>query len=121
MREIRTILNIGLARNDGKPDNGILHVVAKLNDYGFKLVAGEVFEVMHGKGTEQTLIAEVEYQHHAQYHIGVAVHVLSLKLAQDCIAVGYVSDGSVLGGNLYGPKAHEWGQFNPEYFVLPKN
>ncbi|KVE35707.1 hypothetical protein [Burkholderia sp. BDU5] len=115
---MNTILNIGLARNDGKPDNGVLHVVASLNEYGFKFVAGEVFEVTHGNGTAQTLIAEVEYQHHAQY-IPQAIAALSDELAQDCIAVGYVIDGKVQGGDLYGPKSAEWGPFNPEYFVLP--
>lgn len=115
---MNTILNIGLARNDGKPDNGVLHVVASLNEYGFKLVAGEVFEVTHANGTKQTLIAEVAYQHHAQY-LPAAINALSLELAQDYIAVGYVIDGKLQGGDLYGPKSAEWGPFNSEYFVMP--
>ncbi|CDK30080.1 hypothetical protein AMP1_8 [Burkholderia phage AMP1] len=115
---MNTILNIGLARNDGKPDNGVLHVVASLNEYGFKLVAGEVFEVTHAHGVEQTLIAEVEYQHNAIY-LPAAVKALADELAQDCIAVGYLQDGTLQGGDLYGSKAAEWGPFNPQYFFCP--
>lgn len=118
--DMDTILNIGLARNDGAPDNGVLRVVASLNDYGFKLLGGEVHEVTHAKGVERTLIAHVEYQHHTQY-LPAAINALSNLLAQDCIAVGYVEDGKLRGGDLFGPLAAEWAPFNPDFFVLPTN
>lgn len=118
---MKTILNIGLARNDGAPDNGVLRVVASLNEYGFKIVSGEVHEVTHEKGVERTLVVAVAYQHHEQY-IPAALNSLSRHLAQDCIAIGYVDDNdSIRGGDLYGPLAAEWAPFNPAYFVLPKS
>lgn len=112
---MKTIVNIGLARNDGAPDNGILHVVVKLNQLGFLLRAGEIFEVTHANGTERTLVAEVDYTHNAAY-LPSAIYHLSEQLAQDCIAVGYVVDGKVIGGDLFGPKTAEWGTFDPQYF-----
>jgi hypothetical protein len=115
-----TILNIGLARNDGAPDNGVLHVVAALNDYGFTLIHGEVHEVTHGLGVEQTLIAEVKYAHGSPL-LPNAVHHLSVELAQDCIAIAHVNEDGVVLGGLFGPKADEWGPFNTEFFVLPKH
>ncbi len=37
-------------------------------------------------------------------------------LAQDCIAV---YDPRTKRGRLIGPRASAWGEFTPEYFVLP--
>ena len=42
---------------------------------------------------------------------------LSGLLLQDCIAM--MPEGDPAGGQLYGPKAAEWGPFNPAYFLLP--
>jgi hypothetical protein len=42
-------------------------------------------------------------------------HELSVELQQDAIAQK-VGDA----GELYGPKAQEWGPFNPEYFLQPE-
>lgn len=112
---VKTILNIGLARNDGAPDNGVLHVVVKLNQFGFRLKAGEVHEVTHALGTERTLVVEVYPRDGIATR--AAVYRLSLELAQDCIAVGFVQDGTVTSGELIGPKAADWGEFDPAYFV----
>ncbi|QYD70119.1 hypothetical protein KZJ38_07365 [Paraburkholderia edwinii] len=113
---MKTILNIGLARNDGEPDNGILHVVAKINQYGFIIRAGEIHEVTHAHGTERTLIAEVKYTRNEAY-LPTAVYHLSQDLAQDCIAIANQSDNGVISGAIYGPKAAEWGEFDPRFFV----
>lgn len=42
------------------------------------------------------------------------IMLASVLLGQDCIAIRY-PDGS---GKLIGPAAAEWGDFNPEFFVL---
>ena len=114
---MKTILNIGLARNDGAPDNGVLHVVVKLNQFGFRLKAGEVHEVTHALGTERTLVVEVHPRNDTRT-TRASVYRLSVELAQDCIAVGYVDDqGNVIDGELVGPNAVDWGTFDPDYFV----
>ena len=40
---------------------------------------------------------------------------LCYVLHQECIA----QLAPIYGGQLLGPKAAEWGEFNPEYFILP--
>lgn len=42
------------------------------------------------------------------------ITLASILLGQDCIAIRY-PDGS---GKLIGPAASEWGDFNPEFFVM---
>lgn len=79
-----------------------------------------MFEVQHAHGTESTLVAEIKYEPHEDC-LPTAVAALSAALAQDCIAVGYERDGNLIGGALYGPKAREWGEFDPAYFVRLKN
>jgi len=45
-----------------------------------------------------------------------AAYKLAETLAQDCIAV---YDPRTKRGRLIGPRAAAWGEFTPEYFVLP--
>jgi hypothetical protein len=42
--------------------------------------------------------------------------MLAVALGQDCIAVWHADEAY---GDLIGPKAAEWGPFNPEFFILP--
>lgn len=39
-------------------------------------------------------------------------------LHQDCIAI---RDDETGEGRLIGPKAEDWGPFNPDYFIAPSN
>ena len=45
-----------------------------------------------------------------------AVHGLAVSLEQDCIAVYHVDGPHTGTGELIGPRAAEWGEFNPEFF-----
>lgn len=53
--------------------------------------------------------------------IPLVVFAVAERLGQDCIAVLYVGDDGFTGdgetGELIGPRAAEWGAFNPEFFV----
>lgn len=97
------LLNIGLARNDGKPDNlpsAVLGLLStRLGDWS--LVVSD---------TEHTLIVEVFPDLSF-----MALWILCEDLAQDCVAVHSPGTES---GQLVGPKAHEWGAFNPLQFIL---
>lgn len=58
-------------------------------------------------GAEPTVVAYVERASHAK------VYAASVALSQDCIAV-YNLDECL--GSLDGPKAADWGTFDPRYF-----
>ena len=65
--------------------------------------------------TEPTLVlrCEIETQNgHAVNHLDAADSIAN-TLQQDCIAIRY-PDGS---GLLRGPRAADWGCFNPDYFI----
>lgn len=48
---------------------------------------------------------------------GGALRQLVHKLEQDCIAVYYPT---VSRGDLFGPRADVWGDFNKEFFIMPE-
>lgn len=99
------VLNIGLQRNDG----GTLNVRAVLAS----LVGRGIVYASHGvhtSDTERTLVLTC-----APVPTSV-LYALALALAQDCIAV---YDTGAQAGRLIGPKAREWGTFNPQYFIRP--
>lgn len=62
---------------------------------------------------ETTLLVSVAGQI-AQASLRNIVYALAEELEQDCIAVYEPETGR---GELIGPKAADWGGFNPEYFV----
>lgn len=45
-----------------------------------------------------------------------AIYNISFDLAQDCIATLFDD----VDGELIGPAAESWGDFNPDFFVLPE-
>jgi hypothetical protein len=57
--------------------------------------------------TEYTLVAEI-----VRPLDTMEGYLLAIDLQQDCIAQ---QDGEK--GQLLGPKAEEWGEFNPDYFL----
>src|SRR5690606_29512462 len=59
--------------------------------------------------TEPTLVVECDAT-------DAQVHNLSVMLEQDCIAVW---DRMHREGRLVGPRKEKWGEFNPEFFLLP--
>jgi hypothetical protein len=109
-------LNIGLARNDGKANNGLLRTVAVLNQCGFLIYAADVQQ----SATEQTLVATVQHVKDACY-LKYDLHNVASRLAQDCIAALEVSPtGRLVNGELHGPECAKWGKFDPQYFLFQK-
>lgn len=96
-------VNIGLAVNDGstiKPT----HALAALRAVGgVRALIGRVF----CSDTEPTLVAEIDRPLNA-----AAAYEVARYLRQDAIAQW---DGRE--GDLYGPNAAAWGDFNPAFFL----
>jgi hypothetical protein len=65
--------------------------------------------------TEPTLVVEVTSLNGPRMTLA-ALHQLSVDLGQDCVGV---YRPKTKGGALIGPKAAAWGEFNPEFFILP--
>jgi hypothetical protein len=75
-------------------------------------------------------VLHVEYRQHADREstyvvvaefdgTSAAVTAVCHALDQDCIAVAWYDDGRRFIGRLVGPRADEWGEFNPALFDLP--
>lgn len=64
--------------------------------------------------TEDTLIVKLNVSGGSMVAIRKAINELAADLCQDCIAM-YV--GAEWRGELIGPNAAAWGEFNPEYFL----
>lgn len=98
------LVNIGLARNDGRPDNKVDGVLAFLERLGFNIGAYRVAQ----SSTEQTLIVQLG----GPGALAMPAPFFDL-LAQDCIAVRDETGQ----GSLVGPKAADWGEFDPAQFL----
>ena len=73
--------------------------------------------VVHASDTEPTLVIAVEpLMLRNPLLVMQSLKAVAVDLQQDCIAVYRPKTG---GGSLVGPKAAEWGPFNPEFFILP--
>lgn len=99
-----TVINIGLKIGDSEMDymTALKALLNYLPDHIF--FACETAQ----SNTEPTLVVSIpEYQMKDS-----DLYQLSLDLKQDCIAVRDLS-----GGRLVGPRASEWGPFNPQYFI----
>ena len=99
------ILNIGLETvHGGRLDPRAAYIA----------VAGRAPGAVHcgiyQSDSEQTLVLVVDDL------ATTAAYKLAETLAQDCIAV---YDPRTKRGRLIGPRASAWGEFTPEYFVLP--
>lgn len=107
---IVTTLNVGLKGNDGSVVRAF-DVYAALAAYGY-IVDRAVF-LARSPEEEDTLVIET------QNAVSVAT-LLSLcrSFKQDCVAVLVEYPFGHKEGCLVGPKAHEWGAFNPAFFVM---
>lgn len=110
MKNALITLNIGQAIPDGGFNSTGL-VLFSLNMHGFTVVRYREIVADHDKGTEPTIVAVVEPRDTGTA-ITARIESLSRVLSQDCIAVRNAAGDGV----LIGPKAAEWGEFNPEYF-----
>lgn len=104
--EATFILNIGLNTADGAI--AVEEVRKVLRAYGFSILREALLE----SDTEPTLVAEVATGFATALQL---LYQVSEELKQDCIAVYRELTG---GGALIGPRAAEWGPFNPEFFLL---
>lgn len=106
--EATFILNIGLNTAVGAitPDEAR----ETLRAYGFSILRDAVLE----SDTEPTLVAEVATGFATALTVLQLLYQVSEELKQDCIAVYR----ELIGGALIGPRAAEWGPFNPEFFLL---
>lgn len=107
-RASNSTLNIGLSTAEvkGKGQLSISAVKAALKAQGVNVLDVKV----HGSDTEPTAVVTI-----AGKITAAQGNKLSQALHQEAI-VQRTSDGN---GALFGPKAKEWGPYNPEYFVMP--
>ena len=109
------LLNVGCAR-EGQPDLKPGDVLTALMGHGITVFQHAV----HQSATETTVVAAVELprapdERHAAAHGDLgAVYRSAQQLDQDCIAV---YDPAINTGVLVGPRAAQWGEFNPKYFL----
>ena len=108
--EAKLILNIGLNRASGGaiPAEQARQTLAA-NE--FLIVRDAVLE----SDTEPTLVAEVTSLNSSPFIFLQRLRRVAEELDQDCIAVYRELTGA---GSLIGPRAAEWGPFNPEFFLL---
>ena len=117
---MEVILNIGLdnAPADLSYTNGRLNplnarramqAAQAVRHNGFEIISAKVFQ----SDTEPTLVVEAT---HTGLGLDNTIDMLSAALKQDCIAVYYVDEQF---GALIGPRADAWGEFNPEFFIMP--
>lgn len=104
------ILNIGLAR-EGQENLKPLNVLRAVKNFGFPVASAAVYP----SDTEQALVVSVPAGSVLHHHFLRDVAALADTLGQDCVAVYYTATGK---GQLIGPRAEKWGEFNPEYFLL---
>ena len=103
-------LNIGLARNDGAPDNSLGKTLATLTA---SMPYDSIVDVRTAQSsTERTLVVLCKETSLIRIH-RTALMYLCEQLAQDCVAL---SDAPGLG-ELIGPNAKKWGSFDPDYFI----
>lgn len=113
---MEVILNIGLNGVPQEVDN-VYSIGRKIPAFetaltsvkclNFKVIACAIVE----SDTEPTLVVRAT---HAG-DVRVCTTWLAEKLNQDCIAVYVPSKNE---GHLYGPRASDWGDFNPEFFFM---
>ena len=110
---MEVVLNIGLART-GKPDLNTLEVLRAATDEGLGVFTSEVFQ----SDGEPTLVVTCRIGLWSTKNavLGQAVHRLAVALDQDCIGVW---NSRWARGELVGPRAAAWGDFNPEFFIMP--
>lgn len=111
---MKCILNIGMHRSlEGAiaPGGEVnrMHVQTALLAAGMKLLSIEAVYPSNGEPAWVCVVDDVAL---------ADLYKVSAALDQDCIAVGYY-DSPFFKGALVGPRAKEWGEFNPALFEMP--
>jgi hypothetical protein len=102
----KTILNIGHNVN-GLPALDRSHVTIALYPLRHHMESHEVMQ----STSEQTSVIVLDC-----YVDDALLLVLCEQLQQDAIAAFDTAEGT---GRVVGPRASEWGGFNPDYFLMP--
>ena len=104
------ILNIGL-KSETLGDIPAQQALDAVNAADVFVYGSQVFE----SDTEPTLVLTAR---NGQPYIpmGPRFEQIAVALGQDCIAV---VNTDMASGRLYGPRAAAWGDFNPEFFLMP--
>lgn len=111
----RVYFNIGLGNN--KAGTGVLSPAQRALMLEQELAHGLSFRnVTHYAAhfrpeSEPVVVFSAEVNH------GGALRQLVRKLEQDCIAMYYPT---ISKGDLFGPRADLWGDFNKEFFIFPE-
>lgn len=100
------LVNVGLARNTGGQLDPST-VLRAFRQRGFQHIAN----ALHRSDSEDTVVMAMIQPARAMR----AIDELAAELDQDCIAVAFTGNGA---GVLIGPKADDWGAFDPSCFIL---
>ena len=109
------IFNIGLESKDAE-GNVIALDHEAVCEFTHELAGVGFWGAIHESHTEQTLVIEFDYAE-LRKHIGATklAYRICERFNQDCVAV---YNTALEAGQLIGPRAEAWGDFNPEYFFL---
>lgn len=130
---ITTTLNIGLRTNIGTDlvaADVVEYIAARLSQFEHRAdvvsVAWRIEEAKYEHDgevrTERTLVLRIKQAAAVSDTVfpnAPEVYLWAERLHQDCIAAHWHYDDGGVGGTraeLVGPKAHEWGSFNEEFF-----
>lgn len=103
------ILNIGHAIGNSGARHTLTQIIQAVERLEIQVSQVNV----HESDTETTTVLRTRHVDSR------TVHALATILGQDCIAVWHpLLEGQP--GELIGPKADEWGPFNPDFFILPE-
>ena len=112
---MQIIFNIGLETKDAAGNVGLLDVEA-VCEFIHELAGCGFYGALLESRTEPTLVLEFDYaelREHASI-TDVALEICE-RFNQDCVAV---YNTALEAGQLIGPRAEAWGDFNPEHFFL---
>ena len=101
-------VNLGLVNRAGLPVSHIERLARLWVQDNFTRVCGLRVEQ---STTEPTLVFRGRY---IGADLRAEVHAASVALHQDCIAIRDTATGK---GELIGPRADAWGEFNAEFFI----
>ena len=112
---MNVIFNIGLEANIAGEVVTLDH--ESVCSFLYARTGAGFYGAIHTSHTEQTLVVEFEYVdlRNASVSIVGLANELCERYHQDCVAV-YTT--GLDAGQLIGPRAEAWGDFNPEYFFL---
>lgn len=110
-------LNIGLNRPDGGTNTveRVMDAVRRTYPTDTGIHAPLTFHGPINSNTEPTMVVEVGAAGWNTVEASL-VHRLSETLGQEAIAVYWNRSGK---GYLVGPQAEKWGEFNPQFFLMP--